>query len=580
MLSTKYLTTGLAYLLLTVLPLLGISQSISRAWGTYYGGTRRDEIHAIAAFGNNAIYAAGWTQSDGAGVISTAGSHQVNRGSTSTNSSGRDAMLIKFDGNGVRQWATYYGGTLEDQAFGLATDADGNIYMAGKTGSTTGIATPGSHKSSTLSQDAFLVKFNAAGVRLWGTYYGSSQFTIEDGVACAVDAQGNVYLVGIATGSTNGIATEGAHQTTIGGSTDAFVVKFNSSGVRQWGTFYGGGGNDFATGCAVDADGNLYLSGYTNSATGIASAGSHQASPGSTNNDAFLAKFNTNGALQWATYYGGAEVDFAYACRADAGGNVYLAGTTQSTINIATPASHQATKGGNNLDADAFLVKFNASGVRQWATYYGAAGSDAAYSLVVNSAGDVIIAGGSNSAGVIATANGFQTAVGGNGLPTDGFMAIFNSNGVRQYGTYYGNGFDDNSTALTLDAAGNIVMAGRTLSPGTALATNGAHQTAFSGDSNSSSSGFYDGFVVKFGTSSSSGPTSYTFTGNGNWSNAANWQSGQAPPATVPAGVTVTISPAGDGECVIDVPVTILPGATLIVGDSKKLKVNGNLQIQ
>lgn len=550
----------------------------SRAWGTYYGGTRRDEIHALTAVGTNAVYAAGWTQSDGSGVISTTGAHQVNRGSTSTGSSGRDAMLIKFDGNGVRQWATYYGGNQEDQAFGLAADTEGNVYMAGRTLSGSGIATPGSHKSSTFSNDAFLVKFNASGVRQWGTYYGS-QFSPEDGVACAVDTDGNVYLVGNCTGSTEGISTTGAHQVSIGGSTDAFVVKFNSSGVRQWGTFFGGAGNDFATGCAVDTEGNLYLSGYSNSAAGIATPGSHQPAQGGVGNDGFLAKFNSSGALQWSTYYGGVEVDFAYACRTDTEGNVYLAGVTQSTAGIATSGSHQPAKGGTNLDADAFLVKFSGTGVRQWATYYGASGSDGVYALAVNADGDVFMAGGSNSASVIATNNGFQTAVAGNGLPTDGFLAIFNSSGVRQYGTYYGGGFDDNSTALSLDVEGNTLMTGRTLSTGSALSTNGAHQLAFNGDENSASSSFYDGFVVRFGTGGSAA-VSYSFTGSGNWSDPANWQGGQTPPANVPSGVVITINPAGTNECVLDIPVTLSPGAILNVAENKRFRINGNLQIQ
>lgn len=561
--------------------LSGAAQGISnpsRVWGTYYGGTRRDEIHAVAASGTNAVYAAGWTQSDGAGVISTPGAHQVSRGSTGTGSSGRDAMLVKLDGNGVRQWGTYYGGNQEDQAFGLATDAEGNVYMAGRTLSGGGIATPGSHKSSTFSNDAFLVKFNANGVRQWGTYYGS-QFSPEDGVACAVDDNGNVYLVGNCTGSTEGISTPGAHQTAIGGSTDAFIVKFNANGVRQWGTFFGGGGNDFATACTVDHEGNVFLSGYTNSASGIATTGSHQSAQASVNNDGFLAKFSSSGVLQWSTYYGGAEVDYAYACRADGEGNIFLAGVTQSTAGIATNGSHQPVKGGTNLDGDAFLVKFSGTGVRQWATYYGAAGSDAAYALAVNTAGDIIMAGGSNSAGVIATANGFQTTVGGNGLPTDGFLVIFNSSGTRQYGTHYGGRFDDNSTALAFTGNGDLIMGGRTLSPGSELSTPGAHQTAFNGDDNSASSNFYDGFVVKFGTGSAA-VTAYQFTGTGNWSDPANWQGGQVPPATVPSGVTITISPEGSNECVLDIPVTLSAGAALIVADNKRFRINGNLQIQ
>jgi 1,4-alpha-glucan branching enzyme len=71
--------------------------------------------------------------------------------------------------------------------------------------------------------------------------------------------------------------------------------------------------------------------------------------------------------------------------------------------------------------------------------------------------------------------------------------------------------------------------------------------------------------------------TQYTFNGNGNWSNAANWDGGQVPPATIPSGIQVIINPAGDGEAVVDVPVTFQTGATLTINAGKKLKVNGNL---
>lgn len=560
-----------------VLVLTGFSQ-YTHSWGTYYGGTRRDELHAIAVSGEDAVYAAGWSQSDGAGVISTTSAHQVNRGSTSTSSSGRDGMLVKFNGAGVRQWATYYGGNQEDQVLAIATDAAGNVYIAGKTLSGGGIATTGSHKSSTFSADAFLVKFNANGVRQWGTYYGS-QFQPEEGSALAIDATGNVYLAGMATGSSEGVATPGAHQTTIGAQTDAFLVKFNADGVRQWGTFYGGGGNDFATGLSTDPQGNVILCGYTNSSTNIATAGSHQPAQGSASDDGFIVKFNTNGQRLWGTYYGGTGVDFAYSIKADAQSNLYVAGTTQSNSGIATAGSHQSAKGGTTLDADAFLLKLDANGSRLWATYYGAAGSDGALAVAVSSAGSVAIAGGSNSAGVIATANGFQTSVGGNGLPTDGYAAVFNTDGTRQYGTYYGGGFDDNSTAIAFTPTGALLMVGRTLSTGSALATAGAHQASFNGDVNSASSAFYDGFVVKF-SSATAGPTSYTFTGSGAWSNAANWQGGTAPPATIPTGVSIVISPNGTDECVIDIPVTFAAGSSLQVAAGKRLRITAGLTVQ
>ena len=126
-------------------------------------------------------------------------------------------------------------------------------------------------------------------VRQWGTYYGG---TGQDyGLSCATDTSGNIYLAGI-TRSTSGIATTGAHQTNHGGYRDAFLVKFNSSGVRQWGTYYGGTGNDFGWSCATDTSGNIYLSGQTPSTSGIATTGAYQTTFGGATEDAFLVKFD------------------------------------------------------------------------------------------------------------------------------------------------------------------------------------------------------------------------------------------------------------------------------------------------
>ena len=91
------------------------------------------------------------------------------------------------------------------------------------------------------------------------------------------------------------------------GSSDAFLVKFNSSGVRQWGTYYGGTGYDYSFSCATDASGNIYLSGYTRSTSGIATTGAHQTTLGR-GYDAFLVKFNSSGVRQWGTYYGGTRL--------------------------------------------------------------------------------------------------------------------------------------------------------------------------------------------------------------------------------------------------------------------------------
>ena len=270
---------------------------------------------------------------------------------------------------GTRLWATYYGGTGMEFGHNATTDAGGNVYLAGFTASVSGIASGGFQNTidgggGGLENDAFLVKFNNAGVRQWATYYGG--IGAEGGYSVATDASGNVYLGGF-TNSPSGIAS-GGFQNTLAGANDAFLVKFNNAGVRQWATYYGGTGEDYGNNVATDPSGNVYMGGRTASTTGIASGG-FQNTYGGGANDAFLVKFNSVGVRQWATYYGGTgdeggfSWDIAFVAT-DASDNVYLSGYTDSPSGIAS-GGWQNTLGGG---IDAFLIKFNNAGVRQWAT--------------------------------------------------------------------------------------------------------------------------------------------------------------------------------------------------------------------
>jgi len=325
-----------------------IIDPVVRLWGTYYGGAGGDYGLSCATDASGNIYLAGLYGSlDG---MATTGAHQTTFGGGSF-----DAFLVKFNSNGVRQWGTYYGGTRADYGRSCATDASGNVYLAGYTESTIGMATTGAHQTTYGggSYDAFIVKFNSSGARQWGTYYGGA--SVDYGISCATGASGNVYLAGY-TQSYTGMATTGAHQTTWGGDMDAFLVKFNSSGVRQWGTYYGGTGVDYGYSCATGASGNVYLAGYTQSYTGMATTGVHQTAFGGGGSDALLVKFNSSGVRQWGTYYGGSGNDKSFGCASDASGNVYLAGETSSTTGIAATGAHQTTSGGGA--SDAYLVKF------------------------------------------------------------------------------------------------------------------------------------------------------------------------------------------------------------------------------
>ena len=468
---------------------ISMAQNV-RAWGTYYTGTgqvwpngeERGNSCITDAAGN--VYMVGFTSSNS--DIATAGAHQTvyAGGPIVFGTGGYDAFLVKFNSSGVRQWATYYGGSQDDMGISCAVDASGNVYMIGSTSSTSGIATAGAHE--TTINDGFLVKFNSNGVRQWGTYFEGN------GNACTTDASGNIYIVGL-TNSTSGIATAGAHQTVMSGSGDAFLVKFNSSGVRQWGTYFGGpfnGGSANETGisCATDASGNIYMVGKTPSNSGIATVGAHQTAGGTQFFDAFLVKFNSTGVIQWGTYYDGLGDTQPNSCATDASGNVYMAGQVFQELlpdsGISTPGAHQTTYGGGFTDA--FLVKFDPNGVRQWGTYYGGSSVEEGTSCAIDPSGNVYMAGHTGSTTGIATAGAHQTVFGGGGL--DGFLVCFNSSGVRQSGTYYGECFVSDCAT---DASGNVYMAGITTSS-SGIATAGAHQTA------NGNSGYNDAFLVKF----------------------------------------------------------------------------------
>ncbi|HTF02532.1 MAG TPA: SBBP repeat-containing protein, partial [Bacteroidia bacterium] len=383
----------------------------------------------------------------------------------------------------VRVWGTFFGGPAYDAVNSCAADASGNVYTCGYTQSTTGIATSGAHQtvySAGAVYEAFLIKFDLAGVCQWGTYYGGTTGYTR-AFSCATDALGNVYMAGNAQAHAS-MVTAGAHQTVQGGSFDAFLVKFNTSGVRQWGTYYGGAGIEGGEGCATDASNNVYLTGYTTSPTAIATAGAHQTTYAGLN-DGYLVKFNASGVRQWGTYYGGTSDETPLSCATDPTGNVYIAGNTQSTTGIASAGAHQTVPG--DVD-DAFLVKFNTSGTRLWGTYYGGESTEHARSCATDAGGNVYLTGESASSTSISTSGIFQPV---KAAASDAFLTKFDASGVRLWGTYYGGNHYDYGYSCATDAIGNVYMTGL-VNSSDVIATTGSFQSVHGGQA--------DAYLVKF----------------------------------------------------------------------------------
>ncbi|MEI6900826.1 MAG: hypothetical protein WCL00_13185, partial [Bacteroidota bacterium] len=162
------------------------------------------------------------------------------------------------------------------------------VFLVGVTKSTTSIASAGSNQLTIGGgEDGFLAKFNNFGQRVWGTYYGGS--ANDWTYSTSADNNGNVFIAGFAN-SANNIATANSFEPTISGGSDAYFAKFNSTGMREWGSYFGSGGNESGLSINYVKDDTIFLYGSTTSTTFIATSNGHQTVFGGSS-DAFLEKF-------------------------------------------------------------------------------------------------------------------------------------------------------------------------------------------------------------------------------------------------------------------------------------------------
>lgn len=388
--STTYLADYDAYL-------VKFNNSGFPLWATYYGSDSLDICTSVTNDHMGKVFISGYTK--GLTGIATPGAYHT------ANSGGMyDGFIACFDTAGYIQWATYMGDTGDDQMWGSCTDNSGNLYICGSTSSAAGIATPGALQTiyGGSYHDAFIAKFTGTGSLIWSTYYGGNS---DEGYHAdvATDDSGFVYMTSF-TQSATGIATPGTYQPNNAGYNDAFLVKMNGLGERIWATYYGGSSTEFSYAVATDHTGGVYITGFTYSLDGITTPGAYQTIFNGAN-DGYLAKFDRNGALRWATYYGGHDVEYGYGLALDDYGHVFLMGNTESNSLISTAGSTQPAFGGY---IDAFLAVFTQSGTRLWATYYGGTSMDDGRGITCDGNGNVYIAGMANSATAIATLGSYQ----------------------------------------------------------------------------------------------------------------------------------------------------------------------------
>jgi uncharacterized protein (TIGR03437 family) len=331
----------------------------------------------------------------------------------------------------------------------------------------------------------------------YASYFGAAGN--EAARAVATDSSGNVYVAGITSSPALAVSST-APQTTYGGETadditgDAFLAKFNSSGVPVYMTFLGGKADDAASGIAVDAAGNAYVTGFTNSSNFPVTAGALQGTfAGSGGNvcnrygDAFVTKINPAGTqIIYSTFLGGRSDDAASGIVIDASGNAYITGFTLSSNFPTTSGVVQPNFGGGGGEpgkpycngapafdtGDAFVAKINPTGTTLLlSTYFGGNSDDAAFAIALDSAGNIYIGGATLSFNFPTTSGAFQTKFGGSEgqneffLYGDAFITKLNSTATAViYSTYLGGGGDDIIYGMVVDSSGTVYVTGSTSS--------------------------------------------------------------------------------------------------------------------
>ena len=355
-------------------------------------------------------------------------------------------------------FSSYFGGSLADQINTVAADNAGNVYIAG---STTSTDLNGATRSTNFgSQDVFVAKLNSTGTAvIYATYIGGSGLEAANGMA--VDDSGTVYLTG-QTASTNFPVSANAPQRQLNGGsgiTDAFALRLNATGdALIYSTFLGGQLSDAGNAIAVDAQGNAFVAGTTQSLSFPAATNADFPARGG--GDAFLTKISADGSqFLYSIFLGGFAFDAAYGVALDARGSVYVVGETRSNNFPVSAAAYQKDRKGNS---DAFVSKFTTSGDLEYSTYFGGDAGDLARAIAVDSQGNAYFTGQTYSSNFPTTPNSPQPVA---LFAPDAFASKLNATGTGLiYSTYIGGSADDAGYAIALDSQNNAYVAGETSS--------------------------------------------------------------------------------------------------------------------
>jgi len=334
-------------------------------WGVAWGGTGYEEFLGLAVGSSNETYAVGLTE----------GTIDLNPGSGTdsyASQGGSDFFITALDSSGTYMWGHGWGSTGEDFARCVTGTTSGKVLMTGSfTGTVDFDPSPSTanRTSNGAKEDAFLLVLNSSGGFSSVLSWGGTNW--EGGEAVGADNTDNFYVAGYFYGTVDFDPGAGVAEKTAAGGSDVFLSKFSSAGVFQWVEAFGGAQNDWPLDLVVDKNGACFLVGFFQETVDFDPGAGTDEHTSNGDWDAFMCKFDSSGAFQFAATWGGTGKDQAKGVGVDQAGNICVTGGFSGTADF-DPGSGTDNHSAQGLYTDVFLSFFNSAGEYQWAKTWGA----------------------------------------------------------------------------------------------------------------------------------------------------------------------------------------------------------------
>jgi hypothetical protein len=313
---------------------------------------------------------------DGSGGVVFTGTTKGSLGGPNTGLFTTDVFLARYDSAGSQVWLKQFGTSRGEIAYALEPDGAGGVFVAGETGGS--LSGPNAGGS-----DAFLARYDSAGNQIWIQQFGTNASDVAEAIAS--DGAGGVVIAGFTWGSLGGPAA---------GLRDVWLSRYDSNGNQVWLRQLGTSEDESAHALVPDGVGGVIVAGETQGSLGAPNAGGI---------DAFLARYDGNGAPLWIRQFGTDRSDQIRSLAPDEAGGAMAGGWTQGRLG-----------GPNAGGSDAFLARYDSAGAGVWIRQFGTTVDDIAWALTPGAVGSVVIAGGTKG-----------SLAGPNAGADDGFLAQY-----------------------------------------------------------------------------------------------------------------------------------------------------------